>query len=375
MDPYLYKYYLDYNYFSKINEKLRNIKLNEIQEQYLYLFALYSHTSPYDIATGKKIDDSSRENIKINSNIYTQAKIIVRQLSKLKLIDRDKEREKNSHNKKFYSLTDIGLFYIISSPTFLSIDIQAIIRNYPNFKLFQDLLYPFIKLDTLCSAVNIPIDILHAISLYIQKYYLKIKNFICHTKNKNDWNENPWTWNIEKLRKYLIGKYKYEWLENAETKENYEHTILKFFNENKRKRSEYIDVRLGERNTWGSLIIGPKKKKQHIIANLETFLIKLHFSKEENIGRSFSTIRKISPSEFVFLLLSDSRSFNFDTLLLLSKDENFIKSLETAKEDFNKIYRLIKNPYQYPTEARLAKNFWEISLAREIKLIHDKSTS
>ena len=33
---------------------------------------------------------------KNHTNTYTQAKIIVRELSKLKLIDRDKEREKNS---------------------------------------------------------------------------------------------------------------------------------------------------------------------------------------------------------------------------------------------------------------------------------------
>jgi hypothetical protein len=77
---------------------------------------------------------------------------------------------------------------------------------------------------------------------------------------------------------------------------------------------------------------------------------------------------KVNDKSFIIIPL-------INDLFYFSKDENFIRSLETAKEDFNKIYRSIKNPYQYPTEARLAKNFWEISLAREIKLIHDKSTS
>ena len=46
------------------------------------------------------------------------------------------------------------------------------IRNYHDFKIFKDLLYPFINLDTLCSE-NIPIDILNAISLYIQQPLLR----------------------------------------------------------------------------------------------------------------------------------------------------------------------------------------------------------
>ena len=116
------------------------------------------------------------------------------------------------------------------------------IRNYPDFKIFRDLLYPFIKLDTLCSD-DIPIDILNTISLHIQKYYLEIENFISYTKNKNNWgDETEWNWNSESLRKYLIDKYKYKWLENAETKENYDPIILRFYNEN--KPSEYIDIRL-----------------------------------------------------------------------------------------------------------------------------------
>ena len=60
------------------------------------------------------------------------------------------------------------------------------IRNYPDFKMFKDLLYPFIKLDTLCSE-NIPRDILNAISLYIQQHCSEIENFISYAKNKNNW--------------------------------------------------------------------------------------------------------------------------------------------------------------------------------------------
>ena len=129
------------------------------------------------------------------------------------------------------------------------------IKNYPDFKIFRDLLYSFIKLDTLFSA-NIPIDILNTISLYIQKYYFEIENFIYYTKNNNNWgDETEWNWNSESLREYLIDKYKYKWLENAETKENYDSTILRFYNKN--KSSKYIDIRLR-----GDKISGYLRKEQ-----------------------------------------------------------------------------------------------------------------
>ena len=373
MDPY-FQSYLDFKYFQNIFLNLRYIKLNAIQEQFLYIFVYHPHSSAYDIASGKKLLDVSRLLINKIPITYRHAKIVIKFLYKLKLIDYDKEKEKNSHQRQPYSLTYLGLFYLIRSPNFLSIDIQAMIKNYPNLKIFMDLLYPFIKLETL-SFPDIPLRIKNQISLYIQEQYLKIENFISSTENKEDWNLIRWIWNEEKLQRYLINKYKYEWLETADTEISHEGTIVKFVNKN--KTNEQLEIRLRANKNSGYLIIGPekKKKKKEITANIKKLLLKFSFSKEEEIGNIFSTYYYPRCPEFVFSIVSSFNDFNFDTLLLFSKDENFIRSLETAKEEFEKNYLSIKNPYQYSAEARLAKNFWEISLAREIKIIHDKSTS
>ena len=69
-------------------------------------------------------------------------------------------------------------------------------------------------------------------------------------------------------------------------------------------------------------------------------------------------------SEFVFSLLSAFTSYTLNTSILFSKDENFIKSLETAKEDFDKFYLSIKNPYQYSLEALISKDLWELTYKR-----------
>jgi hypothetical protein len=240
---------------------------------------------------------------------------------------------------------------------------KDIIRNYPNFKIFKDLLYPFIKFDTLCSE-NIPIDILNTISLYIQKHCSKIENFISYTVNKSDWgDETEWNWNTETLRKYLIDKYKYKWLENAETEENYDQTTSRFYNEN--KPSEYIEIRLRGDKKSGYLINGTKKKKQEITRpNIETFLIKFHHSKAEKIGRSFSNYYTMSEAEFLFSILSASTSYTFDISLLFSKDENFVRSLEAAKKEFDEFYLAIKNPYEYSLESLISKDIWEIACRR-----------
>jgi DNA-binding PadR family transcriptional regulator len=229
LNPYFLECFKDYNYFKSIINIIQKISLSKIELSYLHLFVRYPHYSAYDIEHDNKMLDE-KGYYKLNDNAYRRAKIILRKLCKLKLIKLDKDKEKNPRKKKFYSLTDIGLFYIIRLPTFLSIDIQAMFRNYPNFKIFKDLLYHFINLDTL-SSENIPRDILNAISLYIQKHCSNIENFISYTINNNNWgDETEWNWDSESLREYLIDKYKYKWLENAETKEYYDPTILRFFN-------------------------------------------------------------------------------------------------------------------------------------------------
>ena len=66
-------------------------------------------------------------------------------------------------------------------------------------------------------------------------------------------------------------------------------------------------------------------------------------------------------SKFVFSLLSTSNSYTLDISLLFSKDENFIRALEAAKEDFDKFYLSVKNPYQYSLEALISNDLWELS--------------
>lgn len=357
MDLYKLKYYLAYKYYLSLNRKLKDIKLNEIQEEYLVYFAFNSHTSPYDVSFDKKINDFGGESIKLNTTAYTKAKLIVRQLYNLKLIELDtKSEEKNSHNKKFYSLTELAVFYIMKHPIFLKINIRSIIKKFPNLKIFEDLLYHFIKKVTLCS-IHFPERILDQISSYIQKQYLKIENFFLHTENKTDWNEKRLILNEGKLQNYLFEKYKhkYKWLETADTEQNFDGTIIKFFNAC--NTSTYLEVRLRENKILIYLKDGTKiKKKPIIIPNIKKFQSELSFSKEECIDRAFSSYYGSHSFEFISSILPAFRIFNFDTARLFLKDKNFIQSLDKSKKEFDKIYMSIKNPYDYSLDAIIQKD-------------------
>ena len=241
------------------------------------------------------------------------------------------------------------------------------IKNYPNFKMFKDLVYPFIKLDTLRSE-NIPVNILNAIFLYIQQYCLKIEKFVHYSKNKVKWDEYGWNWDEDKLREYLIDNYlcKYKWLENSGTEEYFDPPSLKFFNKNKSRRQYiYIKLRLKGDKIYGYLIGKGTKIKEIIIPKIETFLINFHqLSKKEAIGRSFSNYYSPESSKFVFLLLSSFTGYTSQTSGLFSKDENFIRALEAAKEEFDNFYLAIKNPSQYSLEALIEKDLRELAYKR-----------
>jgi hypothetical protein len=179
------------------------------------------------------------------------------------------------------------------------------------------------------------------------------------------------------LRNYLIKQYKdkYQWLETAESKQNEEGTIIKFFNID--QPSEYLEVRLRENQILIYLKYGTKKirKLKKITPNIFQFQYEKSFSEEESIGRSFST--RYSPGYFEFInsILPALNMFDYKTAMLFLKDKKFIKSLDKTKEKFDDIYKSIKNPSKYSLEShaenvvsKLLRSFY----FKELNLLDNK---
>ena len=88
-------------------------------------------------------------------------------------------------------------------------------------------------------------------------------------------------------------------------------------------------------------------------------------SREEKIGRIFSNVIEITPSEFIFSIIPHLSILNFSRSNILKQDDLFTKSLEKAKESFDKKYRSITNPDLYSLEAILKRGIFDIANGRE----------
>ena len=363
MDPYLLKYYSDYEFYLKIDNKLKDIKLNDTQEKSLYYFAGNPYTSSYD--RSKLNEEFDTDYKKLNTTEYTKNKNIARQLCKLQLIDYDKIiQEKSSHMKKCYYVTELGIYYIMKRSIFLKINIQSMIKNFPNLKILEDLLYPFIKKETICSS-NFPISILILISSYVQKQYLEIEKFILYAENKKDWEEERLIVIVDEyklknyLQNYLNKRYKdkYQWLETAHTEQNEDdNTIIKFVNID--QPLEYLKVQLLKDRIVILLINGTKKEKKpkkipNNIPNIFQYE-KLKFSsREERINSSFSNWYSLGYLEFISSILPVLKTLDYKTATLFLQDKNFIRSLNKTKKEFENIYKSINNPSKYSREAQM----------------------
>jgi len=236
---------------------------------------------------------------------------------------------------------------------------QKIIKSCPHSKIFDILLYPFIKLDTLCSLDNEYMMWIN-LSFYIQKYIVKIENFIARTESRSYENEVRYKWNMLKIEEHLKREYKCHWIDNAEVNQNYEGTFLKFINIS--IPSSTIEIRLKENNT-GYIVIKEKikKSKKKNMKNIQNFYNILHESREKKIGRQFSNVIEISASEFIFSIMSPFGVFNLTKSNILNHDDLFTKSLERAREVFDKTYKSIMNPKLYSVEALLKSYIFEMA--------------
>ena len=331
MDPY--PNYLEEKeillYFQNICYHIRNITLEEIQFNYLRYFIDHPFSSAYDIKPSNK-----------NSTSYRYAKLTLQKLRNLKLIKQSTMNNKNKnniHRAKYYCLTDYGLFYLIGYDKLfgriVADTIKNLFKNYSASRIFQFLVYPFIKADTLCSNINS--NVLYSISSYLIKFCQRIDKSISQMK-KMDWNIEPYMWNYEVLDEYMEKQYHYNWL----IEDNFnDYNTIKFVNES--AKDQYISFSLKKDN---SIYIYNSIKKKGQISLSNNFIKKRMqiLSKEQKRVNHFMSLCDPSPSKFVLSLLPIVRDLN--TERILAKDDKFIKALKYTKDDFDKMYdRVIKN--------------------------------
>lgn len=131
--------------------KQKEIKLNnarlEILKYFMHNYTNSSANQCHKYLTSNKKCELAKNNLR--NNIKYLYKIGL--LKEKKILKDGDIQEANKHNATYYELSAFGIFYILkqgilNNPFDCNVDI---ILKYPNFKLYNCILYKFINLETL----------------------------------------------------------------------------------------------------------------------------------------------------------------------------------------------------------------------------------
>ena len=224
--------------------------------------------------------------------------------------------------------------------------IVNLIKNYSNSKIFHYLLYPFIKLETICS-LEIDFGFLINICDYIINFCQKIYNTICIIEKHIKDNKKIYSWNYSKLEDFLKNKYHYDWLEHFDFEEDLENENddemkIKYFDS--RNKNNSIEISFNKKLTKGFFYSKYNKIKQREIPFIQDYINIKSELKKISDAKYFSAWCEPNSQDFVLFVISRYiRSFaEPSTLILLSKDESFKESLRQTKERFDKLYQEIQ---------------------------------
>ncbi|MGB9169470.1 MAG: hypothetical protein WCB31_11140 [Nitrososphaeraceae archaeon] len=334
----------DYEYFKDICEKIKTMSLNDNQIKYLAIFIVNPNYSAYDIHAGKGT----------SSFKYRYVKLMLRKLHELQLIKiKIVKKGRGKHSSKHYVLTDYGIFYMLKNSNLLSNDligkitfnfIQSLIINYYNSKIFNYLLFPFIKLDTIRSS-NMSSSMLYGIRNYLILHCQKIYDRISIIETNITSDQKKYGWNYDKLEYYLKNRYNYDWLYHAEFDffciNNQDIMKEKYYDP--RNKNNYIEITFNKRSEKGHITSENNKKCKKAIPFIQDYLAIRIEPKDKAKYRSFS-MTEPEPSDFILAIYPESKFFgDLSTHILLSADEKFKEALKFTKKEFDRTFQEISS--------------------------------
>lgn len=220
IDPYLEgderRIYFDY--FSRLSRHVRKISFRGKQSECLRYLVDHPISSAYEI----------RPPNKTNVSDYRWAKEAVKQLHRLGLI---KLAASGKHSSSHYSLTDKGIYYFKgNSRLAYTMSLQDLMKNYSNSNIFRYLVYPFIKLETLCSP-KMDLNIMGGIGNYLVSMSKKMDSILLLLDKQDNPKREIYSWNNDKLEDYLRNKYHYNFINIADCEEDSDedHIEIRYF--------------------------------------------------------------------------------------------------------------------------------------------------
>jgi hypothetical protein len=329
-----------FEYFSHLRSNVRKITFRGKQVNCLVYLVEHPVSSAYDIEPGRKPNDSN----------YTWAKLTLKKLYELGLIEIVKSEQKKSnekHGSVKYSLTDAGIFYLIHNTKLpYTMLLQELLKNYHNSNIFRYLLYPYIKLGTLCSP-KMDLYILSRVGNYLVSVFQKMDHTLSLLEKEVKLDNEMYSWNYDKLEEYLRNKHRYDFINLCYSEEDSddEREEIKYFDiENNNKEVKIIFDKkskkgyISDRNKW---------VKKHEIPLIADYLKKKIITQEEYMVRYFDAFCSPRTEEFILSIFSEKfiNVADNDIQEILSNDKLFVDTFKRFKDSFDAMYgRIISYP-------------------------------
>lgn len=272
---------------------------------------------------------------------YRNTRNRIQRLRKLNLIE--KTRLKGKDKQIPYRLSKYGVYYLISSPNVLGPRLlTGLLKNYGGHLLFQLLLYPYVKLETLIQIMDS--GLLQRIALYLHECCKKLNDTIYDLGHTFGLEEKYlYTCHHERLVQVLKEEFGWDWLEKADMRQNEDEKRIevKIFD-----KVNYALINIdknGDKATLRFKQKGKRRNKEHHLKNTNRFILKHPVMSLKQLRvYIFLIFCQARVPELIFSMTSDYGTRSVASALeILGQDDVFKQALKKTKNDFEKRYRLI----------------------------------
>lgn len=238
-DPYLYftdneistwKSY--FKYFRNLCLHSRNKTLNEREVSYLWYIAKHPVSSAYDIEPASKTNQSNYRYAKLALSKFLRLELI-------KVVKLEKKKKNQRHPSKKCSLTDQGIFFLISRTKISRTELlQDLFKNYHNLNIFQYLVYPYINLETICSP-RFDLHFLAGVGKYLVNSIQRMDEIVSRIDKIDRSDKEIYFWNYNKLEGYLKKSFSYKFIDYLYSEEDFNdgYQQIRYFDEKNKNHS------------------------------------------------------------------------------------------------------------------------------------------
>lgn len=319
-----------YEYFRILCLHTRTNTLKKRELLYLSYFVKHPVSSAYDIEPGRKTNQSKYRYAKLALNKFHRLKLI-------KVTKLEKKKKNQRYPTKKYSLTDHGVFFLISHTKISRTELlQELFKNYHDLNIFQYLVYPFMNLETLLSPM-FDFNSMMGVGKYLVNLIGRMDRIVLLLQKRDRSDKEIYFWRTSRLESYLRNSHHCDFVDTFDSEEvdTYDgHHEITYFD--KKNKNNYVTVRFDMKNKRAYILRKNRRFKKYEIPLISDYVATKLIPYNIDAARYFHAFCAPRVEEFV---LSVSPFFEVTTVSnvrdLTAADRKFRDALKVTKDRFD----------------------------------------